>query len=104
MLLLSLFLHATMRSVTLALSVLLGGFSTCLPLNTWLLMDCSGEGDGHKPMEIHVQSVSRPTGGNATNMVDTYRIYLICGDDNDGRKRPPLYVVAPGMRRPVSVG
>ena len=106
LLLLSLLLHATMRSVTLALFVLLAGFSACLSQNNWLLMDCGGEGDGHKPMEIHVQSVSRPTGagGNATIMVDAYKMYLICGNGTAGRKRDPLFVEAPGRRHPVSVG
>ena len=89
--------------MTLGLSILLGGFATCLSLNTWLLMDCEDE---LKPMEIHIQSASRPKGGNATKM-DTYKMYLICGTGNRndaGKKMSPLFVVAPGMRQPASVG
>ena len=97
LLLLSLLLHATMRSVTLTLSVLLGSFSTCLPLNTWLHMSC---GDEHKLMEIHIQSVATTTGSNATTrMMDTYRMNLICSNGTAGRKRPPLFVVAPSKCR-----
>ena len=103
-----------MRTLTLVLHAALvtgsGGTDSAPKPKSWLLLDCGDDEREHVPMEVHIKSETRQTrgdgggggggggGGDAARLHDAYRLYLICGDGSDGRKRPPLFVLAPGMR------
>ena len=94
-----------MRTLTLVLHAALVTDSAPKP-KSWLLLDCGDDEREHVPMEVHIKSETRQTrgdgggggGDDAARLHDAYRLYLICGDGSDGRKRPPLFVLAPGMR------